>query len=277
MPRKRKRKCDSSTIDNVCETVESKKNKIARIVEKEDKNCKTVEPKKTKIARIVEEEDNEFSSIKMTLKTVLNEVNSQFLIRHLSDMSCKATRISFIGSLWVLFQIQTAFESNQLNFFERNPTDIVERSFYAVLDNRYCNDEFEEILRELEIEKPNNINFTGNAFNYNYQQYLTNFENTNKLHGYNRYRRYCRTFNTDGNHFSKRNIGNTAKFIFNSGSTVQPNIELLGHLIDIGLAPNQKNAAIDVNNQNDFIAGYERGFLREMIDSSWFEMLPIFL
>lgn len=254
---------------------------------KRKKNKGNESSKKAKI------NERTYVSIKVPLQKILNDTESkQLIIDTISDYSIKATKISALVSLYLLKEVNEAYDRNDIAFFEQNVSKYIQECFRGCTLSGTLNDEFEALL--IDIQKPDAVGW-GNTFVYLYEQFETNWSTNINTHAASRLKKYFRTI--DG--ITQKEIKDTANFLMNRNSKVNPNVQLLNSLANINIIPNDGDDTDDDefgNSEDEFaldsdsdadqndeqqaeqnINGFKRGFYRKRLKVSWFRQVPIFI
>lgn len=215
----------------------------------------------------------EFTTIKRSLNAILlNNENKERIKEAIAERSICMTRILAIGSLYVLDIVNNNVNNNNFQFFERNPTEFLTECFQSFTPNQCAQnlpqveDEFKRRIFEFNIQF-SNCQLLGNVLKYAIDTYRVNFQNNIILHARKRIKLF---FRICGVHATAEEIEHTIKYMFESNSRVQPNLNLIHVIPNIDEVSNTMYP--DGNGQN----GFERGFFREYVKDFWFESVFIF-
>lgn len=149
-----------------------------------------------------EEEKENVTTVKVPLKNILRPKYRKIIIAAIREKALISTKITHLASLLFLRKVQSAFDSDNVAFFQVNNVGgqgAIKQCFEAVLQqnvNSYKMDaDFREFVNNLDEENrfdwPNNDNF-GNANKDIIQQYETNVKTNLYTHRKKRLREYLR-------------------------------------------------------------------------------------
>lgn len=145
-----------------------------------------------------EEEDDGIRTKKLAFRSILLPHVEDQMIQIFFNRSLVMTKIASLASLLLLFKINTAFDEENLEFFDKNEEqskNVIIKCFNAVLEVN-INTEMMPVAFRMDVERYCKVNgrdfewpskkTLGNSFNYFYDQYTTNVKTNLNTHCYTR-------------------------------------------------------------------------------------------
>lgn len=172
-----------------------------------------------------ENDEDDLVTIKCAFNSILREPYADELKARFYNRSLEMTKIAFLASHLLLFEVNRAVDRNDSTFFENNDSKkIIMHIFNAVVNPNYEYYTMPTEFRQL-IERghPNFVwprkTILGNAFDYYYQQYERNVKTNLNTWCENRLRYLlkiiCYQWNMDSGHdeYDEIDVRNTLKYV----------------------------------------------------------------
>lgn len=146
-----------------------------------------------------DEKKENITTVKVPLKKVLRPEFRAVITAAIKEKALESTKICHLASLLLLQKAQLAFDSRDIDFFQKLGFDVIKDRFDAVLQQNVhtpkMNEDFRDFVEYLDEDNrfdwPNN-NYFGNALKDLVDQYCSNVKTNLNTHKKKRLREYLR-------------------------------------------------------------------------------------